>query len=389
MKKLLKGMTFANYKKLCEYLEWNDMGGSTKDKNLKELNRLCTWERDGFKYIITSSAPKDAEDKKRVGSRSVYLQPLEVVVMNYLQKICKNLNDGILVTGKLEMLENIGLIDDSLRQIFRNDYKPPTNLIDTDSKAFRTFKQEVLTSMQTKLMSCLNSMCKRGLIQFAEVDVIRFIDGSNRVATAEESNKLARIKHKVLEDMGYRNLGVVNFLGKIREYKELFELELENFNLDYIVNHASALKIALVGGLTPYPYVSAEEVQLSLYKLSDLFKALLQKRCTNIINNDLKFKDQLIQQRTEEQVIEKIKEELKIMSLDEADATEIDRLYSLYYAAEKNNNSNFYSRFLDTVDADIWDILINSYFLSTEEVEDTKNKLKEKCSYRFLKYIRY
>ena len=57
MKKIYK-----NYKELCEDLGWSTTRGDTKKKQLKELDSMCEWHKEGYKIIID----KEFEEKKEI-----------------------------------------------------------------------------------------------------------------------------------------------------------------------------------------------------------------------------------------------------------------------------------------------------------------------------------
>ena len=49
---LHEGQVFKNYKELCKLLEIKCAGGNQKKVQLKELDRYCSYHKDGHKYII-------------------------------------------------------------------------------------------------------------------------------------------------------------------------------------------------------------------------------------------------------------------------------------------------------------------------------------------------
>ena len=43
---------YKNYKELCRAMGWKPVGGDTKVKHLKELESICKYHKDGYKFII-------------------------------------------------------------------------------------------------------------------------------------------------------------------------------------------------------------------------------------------------------------------------------------------------------------------------------------------------
>ena len=50
--KLTEGLVVKNYRELCEIMGWKPVGGDTKVKHLKELESICKYTKDGYKFII-------------------------------------------------------------------------------------------------------------------------------------------------------------------------------------------------------------------------------------------------------------------------------------------------------------------------------------------------
>ena len=43
---------YKNYKAICEIMGWKPVGGDTKVKHLKELESICKYTKDGYKFIV-------------------------------------------------------------------------------------------------------------------------------------------------------------------------------------------------------------------------------------------------------------------------------------------------------------------------------------------------
>ena len=49
---MLEQKTYKNYKAICEAMGWKPVGGDTKVKHLKELESICRYHKDGYKFIV-------------------------------------------------------------------------------------------------------------------------------------------------------------------------------------------------------------------------------------------------------------------------------------------------------------------------------------------------
>lgn len=63
---LKTGQIFKNYKELCEFLGWKVGTGTQKKSQLKQLNILCEWHKEGNKIIVDEvyEIKKEKEDKR-------------------------------------------------------------------------------------------------------------------------------------------------------------------------------------------------------------------------------------------------------------------------------------------------------------------------------------
>jgi hypothetical protein len=69
---LTEGMVIKNYKRLCELLDWEVATSNSKLAQFKELNRVCTYHKEGQKIIIDNILEdiKEKEDLRKYNSGS-------------------------------------------------------------------------------------------------------------------------------------------------------------------------------------------------------------------------------------------------------------------------------------------------------------------------------
>ena len=58
---------YKNYKAICEAMGWKPVGGDTKVKHLKELESICKYHKDGYKFIVEEiyETPLPIVDKRK------------------------------------------------------------------------------------------------------------------------------------------------------------------------------------------------------------------------------------------------------------------------------------------------------------------------------------
>ena len=79
---MLEQKVYKNYKELCEDMGWENIGGNTKVKHLKELETICKFYKQGNKIIIEEiyENPKEVERKSTIS----YLEELKRLIMFYM-----------------------------------------------------------------------------------------------------------------------------------------------------------------------------------------------------------------------------------------------------------------------------------------------------------------
>ena len=65
--KLTNGMVFKSYRALCENMNWKPTGGDTKVANMKKLDAICTYHKQGNSIVIDEvfDAPLLIEDNRK------------------------------------------------------------------------------------------------------------------------------------------------------------------------------------------------------------------------------------------------------------------------------------------------------------------------------------
>lgn len=380
MAKLKKGQVFKNYKELCVYMGWDYVGGSTKIKNLKELDRICTYKRQGNKYVITKAFKSPKEPIKQVGGRSKYLQPLEVLIMDFLEQN-KDFNNGIMLIGRLELLEAIGLIPKELENAFKGNAKSPVEL-DLNSYTFRIFKGEVINNMQQRLQSCLFNMQKRNLIIVEEVTILKTTNGT-KIADAKELEILENLTKQTLKELGCKNMGSVLFANKNKKFWEAIAEKLSNSSINYVYGYYKGYRMALHASFTPYPYKNPLYIKLALNKLNKLFKKHLLERGISIKKNREKNHQQIVDAAVKKRVVKKMEKEFSADILE----AHWEYIYKVCYKQVEKEVVEYLKDKANVIDMEQWNGLLNYYI----KIVDNKNiqVTKSKELSQFLKYIKY
>ena len=230
---MLELKTYKNYKELCVAMGWKITDGSSKKKQLKELESLCEYHKEGHKFVIDEvyDIPKEIEDKRktRVSELSEHIQFSILYLLSHAEK-----NNLIISKNKLMILT--GLINDQFYSIMDNKEVYSEN---------RNMQKMIVTETLGKAYSCTNGYLTRALriledksliatniitdINIKMVypifdEVTKSCIGSNvvieeREATLEERTFILECEKIVAKEKGFASKSDIPFyrLGKFRK----------------------------------------------------------------------------------------------------------------------------------------------------------------------------
>lgn len=246
---LTVGGVFKNYKELCEFMGWRVATGNTKIAQLKELNTICKWHKDGNKIVIDEVYSKSIDkvdnrvNNKGTGKKSIYYQDFEILMMILLEKAPNEYLEFTIT----QLMQMVGMVNEDYCK-----YKYSQKLLAEETEiSIEEINQ--FYEVHQKLLSqgariCLNNLKKAYLIHLTEITMIRAFEivpaneenkkpirkYYDRVATKEEIKKILIEKRKLMELMGCKNMNEIYKRNLNRRfYRELRVILEEKFNISF------------------------------------------------------------------------------------------------------------------------------------------------------------
>jgi len=207
--KLYLGQEVKNYKEMCKLLRENEYEGNSKKSQLKEWCRYFGYEKAGQKFLIKDiyNEPLPKTDRRINGNNSVYIAYIELLLMKYLA--AKPGNNCELV--KKDLYLNLFMVNQNY--ILYADEKNRGALIkNIDGMTqfdVRDFYRRVPTRLDKILVSALNNLRNRFLIEYCEEYVVVEKDGDtelHRTAADNEVSYIIKTKNKVLENLELQSM---------------------------------------------------------------------------------------------------------------------------------------------------------------------------------------
>lgn len=206
--KLEIGMVVKNYKELCVLLNQEVKNGKSKKLQIEDFERYFDYEKAGQKFIITDiyDVPLSKEDKRKLGNKSVYVQCIEIILLQYLSK-----QKGYTKTfTKRNWWELLGFVNHKYNNV------SPKQLEDLDYTItpfeIKHFYQRSNKKLEQILFSALNSLKNRKLLIYEVQTMIVYTDTETKkekymIALDEDKKRILQVERYVLKNvMGYEKM---------------------------------------------------------------------------------------------------------------------------------------------------------------------------------------
>ena len=230
---MLELKTYKNYKELCVAMGWKITDGSSKKKQLKELDSLCTYYKEGNKFIIVEIYEHQREIVDgRTARCSELSEHLQFIILYLLSHEEKNR----LVVSRSELLTLTGLINKQFYFLNNNKFIyaenrgiKPEVVTETNNRAYSyavNYLDNSIKALENKaLVSCnkvtyINITMKypifdkvtKSFVKSEEIEEVR-------EASPDERNFILQCEDEILRKYGLSSKNKLSFyrLPKFRE----------------------------------------------------------------------------------------------------------------------------------------------------------------------------
>ncbi len=218
---LKTGMIVNNYKELCEKIKQPvKPGGNSRKAQLKEFKCYFDWEKSGRKFIITDvyDTPLTKEDKRKLGNNSIYVQCIELILLQYLSQQTKFTRSFT----KKKWWNLLGITSEKYGNVPEQDLKKLDYSV--TSYEIKHFYQRCNKKLDSILLSALRNLRNRRLIEFEPqtIIVIRNEKGEDKhfAANDEEKKRVLNAERYILRVMGFETMTQMFMSFKQKEFYE-------------------------------------------------------------------------------------------------------------------------------------------------------------------------
>lgn len=298
-KVLSVGLVIKNYKELCKLLNQEPTTGNSKKSQHKEWLRYFEYEKERQKYIITEIYinPLEINDKRTLGNNSIYVQHIELILLNFLSK-----QQGYTATLTLKRwFLLMGMINPKYIEL-EEDKKILKTLNDniTDFQ-INHFYQRTYQKLRKIIFDALRNLKNRCLIDYEELTIINInepdfygiLHTNIRQATDEEKKNIIATKNIVLNEMGIESITLIHLKFKHKEFYNRVNMLLKSkYNINYIYTDIKILftKEHIIKALM--------QAELNMQKL------ILNEKIINAVNEQAKYNLEKSQKEYDKQIEE-------------------------------------------------------------------------------------
>lgn len=222
---LKKGMIVRSYREMCALLGENEKTGNAKAYQIKNWERYFEYQKEGYKFCITQIYDKPLEKSDGRAGRIIPRKSGETIDLTeplLVGLLCDKENKGEIILPRVRIYQALGMLN--CRYVENNvvfiesmwgeegrEYK--INNADNKDKYYIDgvgvaneqllyFYEIANIVMASSFRSSLESMKKRGFLEYGNRYEIKYKNGKVNIADIEEMKKIKEIQQKTLEDMG-------------------------------------------------------------------------------------------------------------------------------------------------------------------------------------------
>lgn len=227
---LTVGRVFKNYKELCSFMGWKTIGGDYKKSRLKELETLCKYHNEGYKFIIDEVHQQQLSKKDKRREKAIYINPIKCILFYALKDFKGELYFSInQFTKLLEMFNN---------QYYElqgsTDYEEASLEMGIDINTLKGFKIGSKREAQRIIDRALKSMKGQRIIDYVQGRVVVTNDNNYRLATPEERKTIQRIEEEELKKINCYNMASLKFKNLESKFYHRIRERFDNEGLEYI-----------------------------------------------------------------------------------------------------------------------------------------------------------
>lgn len=247
---------YKNYKELCTELGWKVKTGKSKQVQMKDLDRVCKWHKEGNCIIIDEifEKIKDKTDKRHNnggnntrsnkendkrhnngGNSTTYMPEIDELLENYIG------NNKQVIDNFGRIIKTIGMVNDNFIAFSSiGSQKSISRSMQIPIETIKDFRGWVDGRIKSILENSLNRLERNKKISWNKGKQLVIKKDNKwifRLATEDENNNILAYEKQILNEMGFNTIKEVFCYYKLKDfYKNVHKLCKQNDLCDFYYN---------------------------------------------------------------------------------------------------------------------------------------------------------
>ncbi len=269
---LTVGRVFKNYKELCKFMGWKPTGGDYKKSRLKELDSLCKWHNEGYKFVIDEVYKQQLLKKDKRRDKAIYVNPIKGILFYSLKDFKGELYFS--VNKFIELLEIFNKKYCDLQ--IDSDYQEVALETGIDVYTLKGFKIGSKREAQRIIERALKSMKSQRILDYMQGRIIVTNDNNYRFAIPEERRVIQRIEEEELKKLNCFNMASLKYKNLENKFYYRIKQRFHEEGLDYI-NYTFYGYSIVSHDKTITEQIELLEKEANVVELKGLFKKRLEE----------------------------------------------------------------------------------------------------------------
>jgi len=221
---LKPGVTFKNYKVLCNELGWEVKNGKdVKEAQFKELARYCKYNKMGHKFYIEEvyATPLPKIDNR--GKNSIYGNLVQLLITDLLARC-----EGHVSISRSKLMLTIGMVNCNYSEC-RELIQKLSKYTEIEERVIYDFYNTSTSSFKSIVETALNSLMDKRVIMYNKIIKVSDKDNiSTRTATSDELELIMEIEKEILEQLGYKKISDVRVSKDWKKFRAKTKILLQD-----------------------------------------------------------------------------------------------------------------------------------------------------------------
>lgn len=302
--KLTNGMVFKSYRALCENMGLKKGDGNTRRANMKKLDAICTYHKQGNSIVIDEvfDAPLLIEDNRKGKQPSIANEGIQLAILYLLSearciigcddRVISNKCEIVISKGKLMWIT--GMVNGAFSHYMYNQ----DEIKDIDSGLVAEYFDKTIKNLSGYLDRALKSLVNKALIFCSKDIVYVYKDGFSRPSTYEDRQLILMCKREELEERGLKDESEIGWYKK-KDFKSSVLKRIENYGSS-IKNYYTVYQITGNKKFIPQEYkelsnkityICKKDINMELSKI--IFKLMQKSKDDYLLLDDEEYDDNI------------------------------------------------------------------------------------------------